>query len=434
MSLNFQFEWMDAAGARGPELRATWARFELQVDGRSITRAVDEVSRGVRSSVYLPLYPLAEWFVTQWWFLQYEIERRDAIASTDYSSRHSVRSAAEGFALPAVLFAPTGSEVYVEWFPIRLAHSRMEFTERGSATLGLKDFQNSVLRFARAVVTRLHEFDIVGTVLETELDAISELSKEEQEFCETTAALGVDAYAIDESTAKQIVAAAAALPPSVVREFFTVADLHHLEEQSSSVLDSIKTIRKQDTDLQELRQLKRGAPNQAWTGRPWAQGYRFARDLRTRLGLNGAHIESLRSLGDALQVDESRLESAIIPLLKGGAGFDAVVDVNAKASPTFAVVRRNEPSTLFAVCRAMFEYLIAQNDGPQVVTRSHSDRQKRNRAFAAEFILPAEQLRTLIPSAVLTNDDVDDLAESLRAPAAVIRHQLENHRLATVVD
>ena len=425
---------MDAADARGPELRATWARFELLVDGTSVTRAVDEVSKGVRNSVYLPLYPLAEWFVMHWWFLQCEIERRDTIDSTDYTSRHSLRSAAEGFALPAVLFAPTGSEVYVEWFPIRLAHSRMEFTERGGATLELEDFRNSVLRFSRAVVTRLHEFDIVDTVLETELDAIAALSSEEQEFCATTAALGVDAYAVDDSTAKRIVSAAAALPPSVVREFFAVADLRHLEEQSSTVLDGIKTIRRQHTDLQELRQLKRAAHHQVWTGRPWAQGYTFARDLRTRLGLNGAHIESLHSLGEVLQVHGSRLESSILPLLKGGAGFDAVVDVNATASPTFAVVQRNEPSTLFAVCRALFEYLVAQNDTPQVVTRSHSDRQKRNRAFAAEFILPADRLRSLIPSTILTNDDVDGLAESLGASAAVIRYQLENHRLATIAD
>jgi Zn-dependent peptidase ImmA (M78 family) len=74
----------------------------------------------------------------------------------------------------------------------------------------------------------------------------------------------------------------------------------------------------------------------------------------------------------------------------------------------------------------LFEYLVAAESQLLIVTRSHSERQKRNRAFAAEFLVPAKALRGALPRRVLTDEDVDDLAEEFGVSAAVIRHQVEN--------
>jgi hypothetical protein len=137
MPLKLQYEWIDPAGAKGRELRATWARLEIEIDGHVVTRAIDDVSRSVRDSVYLPLYPLAEWLVTNWWFLLYEVEPRRFGAGDGYYGRHSLRSAGEGFALPALLFSPTGSTIQALWRPADLDHHRLEFTERGHATIRL---------------------------------------------------------------------------------------------------------------------------------------------------------------------------------------------------------------------------------------------------------------------------------------------------------
>src|SRR3954454_10671405 len=117
MSVTFQYEWIDPAGAKGAELRATWARLEIDIDGHIVTRAIDGVSRGVRDSLYLPLYPLAEWLVTNWWFLLYEVEPRRLGTGNGYYGRHSLRSAGEGFALPSILFSATGATVQAHWRP-----------------------------------------------------------------------------------------------------------------------------------------------------------------------------------------------------------------------------------------------------------------------------------------------------------------------------
>jgi hypothetical protein len=434
MALKFEYEWIEPGGAKGSELRATWARLAIEIDGKSVTRAIDSLSRGVRESVYLPLYPFAEWLVTNWWFLLYEVEPRRLGAGEGFYGRHSLRSAGEGFALPDLLFSPTGSTVQAHWRPADLPHQRIEFTERGRATLDVHEFRESVLRFVRGVVARLRELEVRNTLLEEELSAIEATSQDEEAFCAATAALGIDPFSTDDATAREIVTTADVLPENVAQEFFVIADVPRLAEQRSALLGGIETIHNSRAELSPLRDLRaniNGAPN---AGQPWRQGYRVAHTLRERLGVEGVQIDSIDALAMALRVQGSQLTTAVLPILAEGGGFDAIVDANAAASPTFAVVQRNEPATLFAVCRAMFEYLTGPADRPGLVTRSRSDRQKRNRAFAAEFLVPAAQLRLQIPSSVITSETVDDLADRFGASSAVIRHQIDNHRLAMVVD
>lgn len=170
-------------------------------------------------------------------------------------------------------------------------------------------------------------------------------------------------------------------------------------------------------------------------GRPWAQGYDVARTLRRQLGMDGIKLNSMSMLGSALQVDAAELEKAVSIVLGRDAPLDALVDVNESSnSPGFALAPRSEPAKLFALCRALFEYLVAPEKQPVIVTRSRSERQKRNRAFAAEFLVPASTLRDALPRQVLTDEDVDDLAEQFGVSAAVIRHQIENHALATLTN
>jgi len=55
-----------------------------------------------------------------------------------------------------------------------------------------------------------------------------------------------------------------------------------------------------------------------------------------------------------------------------------------------------------------------------------------NRAFAAEFLAPHEMLRSELSGAMIDEDEIDDLAVEYGVSAFVVRHQIENHRLARV--
>src|SRR5437763_9414455 len=78
--IRFDFEWVDPQGARGPELRATWARLAIWADSKCVSRVLDQDVKSVRDAVYLPLYPLAEWLATHWWTLLAEVPSPERVA------------------------------------------------------------------------------------------------------------------------------------------------------------------------------------------------------------------------------------------------------------------------------------------------------------------------------------------------------------------
>lgn len=434
MAISFEYQWMDPAGAKGAELRATWAQLEISIDGHVVTRAFDSQSRTVRPHVFLPLYPLAEWIVTNWWFLLNEMHPRGSIDGRDFASRHSLRAAAEGYALPKLVFTPSGSTVRATWSPVDLAAQQLAFTELGRATIATPEFANSMLSFARAVSSRLQALGVTDTLLDRELLAIETIDEDEAQFCAAAAALGLDPFSISDEAASQIVETASGLPDSLSQEFFVVADSAQLGEQRHLVDLGIDAIKTNQADLGALRGLRDRRPTPLSGSQPWKQGYRFARHLRSVLGISNSVIRSLSDLSDVFKVKTAELSTATMPILPFGSAFEAIVDSNAVNSPTFAVVKRNEPGTMFTVCRGLFEYLTGPESGAAIVTQSRSDRQKRNRAFAAEFLVPAAQLKPLIDGPEIAGESIDDLALHFGASSAVIRHQIQNHSLAHVVD
>ena len=74
-NLQLDFEWQDPAGAKGDELCATWASLSILIDGNPVTELQDKQTKAVRTWVFLPLFPLAEWLADNWWFLRSEVGR-----------------------------------------------------------------------------------------------------------------------------------------------------------------------------------------------------------------------------------------------------------------------------------------------------------------------------------------------------------------------
>lgn len=392
--LTLDFEWIDPAEAKGPELRATWASFQILLDGTAITRFIDNSSRSVRNSLFLPLYPLAEWIATHWWFLLFEVETPGRSTSDQYGKRHNLRYSAEGFALPSLTLQPLGVRIRLIWQPARLDAQNLEFTAAGSGYVSQVDLRETFADFINAVLGRLHEHGIEDSLLEREWNSIQGADLPELEFCSTVASLGFDPYTLSEQEQQEVIKVGERLPVSLWPEFFALADLEALPDQASQVLDALASSRRNRTNLESLKSLRQEviASNMA-QGSPWEQGYQFARELRQRLNLNGEKLSSLSSLEAALGVPTRKLESAIVKRTSLPVTFNALVTTNAHGSPVFAVPDRQEVMTRFAFCRALFEYLTTPTAEPLLVTRSFSERQKRNRAFAAEFLAPADLLR-----------------------------------------
>jgi hypothetical protein len=433
--LTLDFEWIDPAGAKGRELRATWARLEIKAGDHSVTRVIDQSSRSVRNSLFLPLYPLAEWLTTHWWFLLHEIETLGRSTSDQYGTRHDLRHGAEGFALPSLTMQPLGEEIRLDWRPVLCTAQNLEFTASGSTSLPSSELRQRLADFISAVVERLQLQGVEGTLLEQEWRSIQEAEPDESAFCIAAASLGIDPYALDEQGEQDLLTAGKCLPASVLPDFFSVADWPTLVAQARQVRDALETSRGNRVDLKSIKHLKRELSTAQHQGSPWDQGYLFARQLRRHFHPNGERLNSFSSLSRALDIPLDDLEAAIITIPGLPGSLDALVATNSLESPGFAIPEhRRDEAVRFAFCRALFEYLTVREGEPLLVTRARSNRQKRNRAFAAELLVPADLLQEALPRQVIGEDETDELAAVFGVSPSVIRHQIENHGLATFSD
>jgi Zn-dependent peptidase ImmA (M78 family) len=432
--LDFDFEWVDPQGARGPELRATWARVSIKVGDEVVTRAVDRETRAVRSSIYTPLYPIAEWIVLNWWSLLYEVDAPQRSTRDGYRSRHVLSTASEGFTLPPLLFDPMGEVYRLSWSPMRFRHSRVEFVSDGVDHLDPEGVKEALRRFVQVVVLRLEDEGVGDTLLQSEWSQLDVLDSEEAIFCRLAASLGLDPFDTTLEQQRSIEEAAERVPPELQEEFFYSADPASLLSEAAGVQKALKVASANRGALEALCSLRRSFSSRLsqMTDRgmaPWREGYVAARALRERLAMDGQPLKDLPTIAEALGVAGDELQQ-VIEVGSGLFRIDGVVGFNERQSPGFVVRSAVEEAGRFTFCRELFEYLSAPNGSPLIVTKARTERQKRNRAFAAEFLLPSESLRSRVDSDRVSTETVDEIASAFGVSWAVVMHQMENHGIA----
>jgi Zn-dependent peptidase ImmA (M78 family) len=120
--------------------------------------------------------------------------------------------------------------------------------------------------------------------------------------------------------------------------------------------------------------------------------------------------------------------------LPPGRWIDAVLESDADGHGGVVAATRRPDNRRFAFCRALFEYLIASETPSALVTTARTERQKRNRAFAAELLAPTEWLREAWGGQLVGYEALEEAAEALGVSSEVVRRQLENHRIARLID
>jgi Zn-dependent peptidase ImmA (M78 family) len=394
---------------------------------------LDHEVRTVRDGVYLPLYPLAEWIVSNWWRLLFEIESSERLKDPLYERRHNFRWAREGYSVPPLELRPLGELLLIKWESEVLPHHRVKFLEAGTAYLSLEEARHALRQFVTSVAERLNSSNITGTFLQREWDVITSTDRAETDFCVASATLGLDPYDIDDSVATGIVTVAESMPASVRREFFSVASQAALREESVAVNAGIEQLRGNRADLRELRALRNSVAQSGTNGHePWQEGYAAARSLRSDLHAGLRPIPTFKELAEVLRVSAAEFSEAIIDRPDGTRAYEAIVAMNRSDSPAFTIGRRSDTARRFQVCRGLYDFLSGRDDGPWLVTTGLSDRQKRNRAFAAEFLAPAAGIRERVKSRIVSGAEVDELAQYFGVSSDAIVHQLGNHEIASV--
>jgi hypothetical protein len=421
-------EWEGVPGSRGRENRATWGRLRLAVNGEPITRVLDHRAKGYRDHILIPLYPVTEWIVTHWWPLLFEPE---SPGRKGYEQRHNLRLGRDGYAFPDLHLHPAGERVVLQWNPLAI-DGGVTFPTQGSARIEREPLQEGLIEWVELVVARLEQQGIDDTLLREEWVAIQEADEDERAFCAASAQLGQDPYAVSEALAEAIVQAGSRLPPGWRDDFFSAAGVEQLPAQVDYALRSRDALLARRVKLGELTNLRGRAQKIDRNRAPWEQGYDVARWLRNERGVGIEPLATDTALGAILGLER-------LPFLEPrerqpGRWLDALVAMDEGGAGGFLATSRRLVNRRFAFCRALFEYLTDIETPSALITVARTERQKRNRAFAAELLAPSGWLRERYGDALVGPGDIEDVADELGVSGEVVRHQLENHAIARLVD
>jgi Zn-dependent peptidase ImmA (M78 family) len=98
------------------------------------------------------------------------------------------------------------------------------------------------------------------------------------------------------------------------------------------------------------------------------------------------------------------------------------------------VTGQSQPASArrFTLARALWHHLWEEQNTLFLVTTAYTDRQKVERAFAAELLAPAAGVSQVLESdpETATVEDLERVAAAFKVSPLVVRHQLQNQLLS----
>jgi hypothetical protein len=300
----------------------------------------------------------------------------------------------------------------------------VRFLNQGEAVLDGEVVQHTLSSLVEAVLTRLAEQGANETVLEREWSAIAETDREEESFCLASARLGLDPYSEGLDVKAEILGVAEKLYGRVYEDFLNAVNPEGIVTGLNWVSRGARTIeshRGQGTNrTARLRDAVRGSANGDVT-QPWRIGYSQARDVRSALEIP---VESALNL-NGLILSRKRLVD--------DRGLQAVGGTANGGEPLAILGRPYRAETeRFTLGRALWHALF-EDDPLFLVTSAYTERQRVERAFAAELLAPAEGIRQRLAGASeIGVDDLEAVARHFRVAPVLVQHQLENQLIGRV--
>lgn len=411
MTLRFSWDWQAAPEVKAPELAATWSRLRIDLAGATATLVEERSSgHGVRKSLDVPTYPLAEWIAFNWW------SARAPAARPDNQGLRLTR-AGDGFPWPDLTLRPGPGYIAASLHPLDRDPYFVRFLSSLDAVLDADATIDELSRFVDATVRRLEEEGITGTPLQDEWRAITISEQPEEEFCLVAAALGLDPYDMDADETRAVLGMGDSVGSGPLRlDLASGVDLGELPAAVQWLDGALRSLGKTPAPRFHLERI--GLPFGERV-RPWEVGFERARRLRMRLGFEPTTPIVLEDLASVVSVDA--------PAPPGIAGL-----VGAGADTTTLVLGSGVSRTTqrFSGARALGRRSFDDREGEILLTATRRQYAEQvERAFAAEFLAPAAGVAELLEQDY-TDTAIEKLALQYDVNPRVIEHQVEN-QLAT---
>jgi hypothetical protein len=261
--------------------------------------------------------------------------------------------------------------------------------------------------------------------LEQDWEAITNTTPEEEDFCRSAAWLGLDPYALAPDQAQDVIRCFDRIPTTMREDVFRAAQFDFLKVATDWVREGASKLPAATPNgiVGKLRQTGTMGLEQF----PWEEGYRLARNLRTSLN---AEMNVPFDMGIITGVDDPVLEAPPPPI----DSIEGISGVTSQHELRCFTARSHKNARRFTAARGLMEWIYGQPGGPILISTALTRRQQRNRAFAAELLAPAALIMRRLSGTEVGRTQLQDLGEEFEVSSWVIEHQIQNHRLAMIVE
>lgn len=436
-------EWQEAPGVRDPLLARTWARLELRLDGRPMTRYWSDRASSLRDGVYGSVLPLAQWIANNWWSLLYEglrhhpsevsartVRPRTAEAR-QWLRRHNPFTCREGMAYPDLTIFRKEDEIVLCWFSDPAATTTQgRFLGEGMVAIDRAQVEAALELLVESVLERVGEpREEAGAELAELWRAISASRRDRDDAatCQRLAMLGQDPYAEDLSeTLEAAVLEELPFSSELVQDLLSATTSEGLRNDVKStehLLGGLPPLSGPSASRVEAALLFHRRERASLI--PYQDGYARASEVRRHLKL--ADDEPLVDLDVVIErlVDGFEHTSP----LRSKSDIEAAVQFDGIAAIS-SVERQQKPDQRFLLARALHHWLfVTESTAPQrLLTKGHDWLQAVSRAFAAELLAPARALSRRMAGGA-DWERHEDLANEFEVNPMVVAHQIANNRL-----
>jgi hypothetical protein len=440
MKFDFSYDWKEGSqDIRHESHRATLADFSIRVDDRFFTSNVplssEDEDSSTKSSIFVSLFPLAEFMAANWWPLLHEPQEKQGLLNSAiaFDRRHWINKHTDGFAYPTLGLFGAGSAVRIVARPSHIESANIQFPETsGSAMAGWggldrEEVEAKLLSFLTATAERLPSNDdkawlkdVIARIQNSRADA------DEAKYCRCAGLLGSDPYDLGDDLNDAITGTIAILGEEIALEMFATTEVADVVDKASWVQERTGSLIQKSRELGayvEHFKGELGAPP-SMEEKPWERGYEAARRLRSLLGL--APDRPLAVMGDVTKalLDAEEFVICRIPDLEPNCGARGIARRNADGLGV--AIGQNAGDPKFQLTATLGDFLLSNESEFFLSTKASTDRQKRNRAFAAEFLAPIQGIRERWVNGKSSRSNQEKIAEDFGVSLYIVQYQMQN--------
>ena len=408
------------------KLSAAWpkgsddvAEISLRVGDRVISRIADTEKGTVRDFFRASSTGLAFWLADNWWRLRWETISDSRLPSVDWRLRHELNSASGGALWPPVMIFSVGDRIsFAPSVGKKVVDGPQSYFQFKIGMVAADEYERELDSFLEAVLEHC-AMTVDGNALNILLKQIA-TERNDPELAgwrRLEACLGFDPDAAPDEVVDALVKLEDVAGEDGVEEAAHAQPGANAAQSLSLVIEATRES-EVEVDLSLADSLKRDW-NLPSYGSPWEMAEAAAAELRSIIGVTRGLLNHT-VFGDIFKArwDDLKSSTATARKLPYGAR------IGGEKKSRVALQTSKPYDRRFELARQFGDAVWQKDTDFGIVSRSKSDRQKFQRAFAHSLLCPFEDIQRVIDVNDPTPETMQIAARRFGVHPSVVRNQL----------